>query len=414
METAVIKEIGFDVEKIRMDFPTLQLKINGQPLIYFDNGATSQKPQQVIDAISNYYIHSNANVHRALHTLAERATAGYENGRKNIASFINAGSEKEIIFTRGTTEGINLVAHSWAGKFMNDGDNLIVTEMEHHSNIVPWQLLATRKKINVNFAPVTENGELDLQALKALVTPKTKLIALTHMSNVLGTITPVKEIVQYAHSKNVKVLIDAAQSVPNIKIDVQNLGCDFLSFSSHKMLGPTGIGVLYIKEEIQRQMEPFMGGGEMIATVGKEGSTWADIPHKFEPGTPNIAGVFGLSAAVNYLRSIGMDNITTYKNRLTHYAIDNLKRVKGLTIFGNAAHRGSAISFEIKNVHPFDLAQYLDQAGIAIRSGHHCAQPLMKKLAVTGTSRASLYFYNTFQEVDIFTEKLEKAIHFFK
>jgi cysteine desulfurase/selenocysteine lyase len=413
MEIAVINEIEFDVEKIRADFPALQLKINGHPLIYFDNSATTQKPQQVIDAISNYYYYSNANVHRALHTLAERATEGYENGRKNIAGFINASSEKEIIFTRGTTEGINLVAYCWGDKFLQTDDEIIITEMEHHSNIVPWQLLASRKGIKLKFATVTNAGEIDPEGLNNLINRKTKLIAITHMSNVLGTVNPVKQICELAHSHGIKVLVDAAQSVPGMKTDVQLLDCDFLSFSSHKMVGPTGMGVLYAKQELLHEMDPFMGGGEMISTVSKEGSTWADIPHKFEPGTPNIAGVFGLSAAVDYLKNIGMDNIATYKNRITRYAMDNMERIKGLTIFGHSTNRGSAIAFKLNDIHPFDLAQYLDQSGIAIRSGHHCAQPLMKRMNVSGTSRASLYFYNTFQEVDIFVENLLKAIRFF-
>ncbi len=414
METLTIeKNSVFDVEKIRQDFPILNQQVHKNPLIYFDNGATTQKPQQVIDAISGYYSSSNANVHRGLHELAERATEGYENSRKKSASFINAPSEKNIIFTRGTTESINLVANSWGRKFLKQGDEVLLTEMEHHSNIVPWHILAEQLGIKVKFIPVNNEGCLILDSLDKLISGRTRLIAITQMSNVLGTINPIKSIVEQAHEKNIKVLVDAAQSVPNMPVDVQDLDCDFLTFSAHKMLGPTGLGILFVKEEIQQEMNPFLGGGEMIATVTKEGATWADIPHKFEAGTPNIAAAFGFSAAIDYLNMVGMDNIQNYKKRLTNYAMDNMQRVPGLKIFGQAKERGSAISFNLSNVHPFDLAQFLNQNGIAIRSGHHCAQPLMKRLNVSGTARASFYFYNTFQEVDIFIEKLEKAIHFF-
>jgi cysteine desulfurase / selenocysteine lyase len=414
MEAIVENDVVFDVEKIRSDFPALQLKVNGHPLIYSDNGATTQKPQQVIDAVSGYYSASNANVHRGLHYLAEKATAGYEDARKKAGHFINAASEKEIILTSGTTAGINLVAHGWGSKFLKKDDEIILTEMEHHSNIVPWHLLAGRNGVKVRFAEIDDDGILKTDQLNALINDKTRLIVLTQMSNVLGTINPVKEITENARKKGIKVLVDAAQSVPNMKVDVQELGCDFLTFSAHKMVGPTGIGVLYARKELLEEMDPFLGGGEMIETVSKEKTTWASVPHKFEAGTPNIAGAFGFSAAIDYLQELGMDNIYTYKKRLTSYAIDCMKRINGLKIFGKAPQRGSAISFQLKNVHPFDLAQFLDQFGVAIRAGHHCAQPLMKRLDVSATSRASLYFYNTFQEVDIFVDKLEKAITFFE
>jgi len=413
METILQKDVMFDVEKIRSDFPSLQIKVNGHPLIYFDNGATTQKPQQVIDTISRYYSSSNANVHRGLHYLAEKATVGYENARKKAAGFINASSEKEIVFTSGTTAGINLIAHGWGDKFLKDNDEIILTEMEHHSNIVPWHMLAKRTGIHLRFAEIDDNGVLKIEHLKSLISSKTRLIVFTQMSNVLGTINPVKEITELAHRQDIKVVVDGAQSVPNMKVDVQDLDCDFLTFSAHKMVGPTGIGVLYAKKEILEDMDPLMGGGEMIETVSKETATWAAIPHKFEAGTPNIAGAFGLSAAIDYLEKIGMHHIYTYKKRLTDYAIDNMKRIAGIKIFGNSKERGSAISFRLQNVHPFDLAQFLDQFGIAVRAGHHCAQPLMKRLDVSATSRASLYFYNTFQEVDIFVDKLEKAVRFF-
>ena len=414
METLTLeRNTTFDVEKIRQDFPILKKQVHKNPLIYFDNAATTQKPQQVIDAISDYYTSSNANVHRGLHELAERATEGYENARKKVSLFINAPSEKNIIFTRGTTESINLVANSWGRKFLKPGDEILLTEMEHHSNIVPWHILAEEIGIIVKFIPVNEEGCLVLDTLDDLISDKTRLIALTQMSNVLGTINPVKEVIERAHEQNIKVLVDAAQSVPNIPVDVQDLECDFLVFSAHKMLGPTGLGVLFAKEEILLEMNPFMGGGEMIATVTQEGATWADIPHKFEAGTPNIAGAFGFSAAIDYLNQLGMDNIQAHKKRLTSYAIDAMEGVPGLVIFGHAERRGSAISFNLKGVHPFDLAQFLDQNGIAIRSGHHCAQPLMDSLGVKGTARASFYIYNTFHEIDTFIAKLKKAVHFF-
>jgi cysteine desulfurase / selenocysteine lyase len=413
METLLQKEVSFDVEKIRSDFPALQLKVNGNPLIYFDNGATTQKPKQVIEAISRYYTSSNANVHRGLHFLAEKATSGYEQARTDIAGFINAASEKEVVLTSGTTAGINLVAHGWGSKFLKNGDEIILTEMEHHSNIVPWHLLAERQGIKLRFAEIDDDGILRLENLKSLFNDKTRLLVITQMSNVLGTINPIKEITEHAHQKEALVLVDAAQSVPNMKVDVRDLDCDFLAFSAHKMIGPTGIGALYAKRELLQEMDPFLGGGEMIETVSKEKITWAAIPHKFEAGTPNIAGAFGFSEAIGYLQKLGMDNIYKYKKRLTQYAIDNMRRIDGVKVYGNAPHRGSAISFRLKNVHPFDLAQFLDQYGIAIRAGHHCAQPLMKRLDVSATSRASLYFYNTFQEVDIFIDKLEKAIKFF-
>ena len=310
METVLQKDVMFDVEKIRSDFPSLEIKVNGYPLIYFDNGATTQKPHQVIDAISQYYISSNANVHRGLHYLAEKATAGYENARKKAAGFINAASEKEIVFTSGTTAGINLIAHGWGNKFLKENDEIILTEMEHHSNIVPWHMLAKRTGIVLRFAEIDDDGILNIEHLRSLINFKTRLIVFTQMSNVLGTINPVKEITELAHNQDIKVMVDGAQSVPNMKVDVQDLNCDFLTFSAHKMVGPTGLGVLYAKREILEEMDPLMGGGEMIETVSKEMATWAAVPHKFEAGTPNIAGAFGLSAAIDYLEKIGMQNIS--------------------------------------------------------------------------------------------------------
>lgn len=413
-DASVLEQTYFDVEKIRSDFPILSREINGNPLIYFDNAATTQKPYSVIKAINDYYSDSNANVHRALHVLAERATSGYENARVRVAKFINAPSSEEIVLTSGATASINLVAHSWGRKFLKPGDEIIISEMEHHSNIVPWQLLAQSTGIILRFVPVTEAGTLDSDVFERLLNKNVKLVSLTHMSNVLGTINPIEEIIAKAHIHGIKVLVDAAQSVPGIPVDVTKMDCDFMAFSSHKMIGPTGIGVLYAKKELLEEMDPFMGGGEMIETVSTEGSTWAEAPHKFEAGTPNIAGAFGLSAAVDYLEKLSMAAISTYKDRLTHYALDAMRRIKSLHIIGDAPLRGSAISFRMNNVHPFDLAPFLDQHGIAIRAGHHCAQPLMKKLNVSATSRASLYFYNTFQEIDVFIEMLDRANHFFQ
>lgn len=405
--------VDYDVEKIRADFPILHQKVRGNPLVYLDNAATTQKPKVVINALSGYYSESNANVHRALHHLAEKATIGYEGSRKAVADFIDAGSPDEIVITSGATASINLVAQSWGRKFLSAGDEILLTEMEHHSNIVPWHLLARQKGIVLKFIPFNFDGCIDIKQIEQQITPRTKLISLTHMSNVLGTINPVREIASIAHQSGIKVLVDAAQSVPNMPVSVRDIDCDFLAFSSHKMAGPTGIGVLYGKKELLEEMDPFMGGGEMIATVSTEEATWAEVPHKFEAGTPNIAAAFGLTAAINYLTEIGMENIKKYKDRLTHYAIDAMRRVEGLQIFGNSTERGSAISFRLDDVHAFDLAPFLDQHGIAIRAGHHCAQPLMKKLNISATARASLYFYNTFQEIDIFVETLKKAKSFF-
>ncbi|MCB9057088.1 MAG: cysteine desulfurase [Calditrichae bacterium] len=412
-ETSVLEKTYFDVEKIRGDFPILSQEINGKPLIYFDNAATTQKPHAVIKSISDYYRESNANVHRALHVLADRATSGYENARKKVAKFINAASSDEIVFTSGATASINLVAHSWARKFLNPGNQIILSEMEHHSNIVPWQLIADLTGIEIKYIPVRESGILDMDAFDNMLNKNVKLISITHMSNVLGTVNPVAEIIKKAHSFGIKVLIDAAQSVPGMSVDVTQMDCDFMAFSSHKMMGPTGIGVLYSKKDLLEKMDPFMGGGEMIETVSVEGSSWAEAPHKFEAGTPNIAGAFGLSAAIDYLENLNMQSITAYKDRLTHYALDGMSKIKSLQIIGEAPVRGSAISFRMDGVHPFDLAPFLDQHGIAIRAGHHCAQPLMKKLNLSATSRASLYFYNTFQEIDVFLEVLDRANHFF-
>ncbi len=404
---------SFDVAAVRKDFPVLKRIVHDKPLVYLDNAATTQKPQQVIDALKNYYEQMNANVHRAIHTLGEEATLAYENARKKVAQFINAESHRQIVFTRGTTEAINLVASAWGGKFIGPGDEIIVTEMEHHSNLVPWQILAKKVGAKLKFIPFLPDGTLDLSHLEHLYSANTKLIALTHMSNVFGTINPIKKIIRMAHDRGIPVLLDGAQSVPHLPVDVQYLDCDFLAFSGHKMLGPTGIGVLYAKSGQLENMDPYQGGGEMISTVWLEKSTWNEIPHKFEAGTPNIAGAIGLGAAVDYLNDIGMTQIALYEQELTTYALEKMREIDGMEIYGMAPERGSAISFNLGQIHPHDLAHFLDQQGIAVRAGHHCAQPIMRKLDLAATTRASFYFYNTFEEIDYLVEHLKAAREFF-
>ncbi|HMP74825.1 MAG TPA: cysteine desulfurase [Kiritimatiellia bacterium] len=401
-------------ETLRQDFPILSQRVrDGKPLVYLDNAATTQKPQVVIDALDAYYREINANVHRAIHRLAELATEAYEEARRKIAAFIGASEEREIIYTRGTTEAINLVAHAWGNRHLRQGDEIILTEMEHHSNLVPWQLLAARTGAVLKFIPVTESGELDLDAFRALLTPRTKLLAVTHMSNVLGTINPVRDMIEAAHAAGALVLVDGAQSVPHMPVDVRALDCDFLAFSGHKMCGPTGIGVLYGKAVLLEQMDPFLGGGEMISKVTLEQSTWAELPHKFEAGTPDISGAIGLGVAVDYLTSIGLDAIHAYEEDLSAYTVSALAQVPGLTVHGRAAQRGGAVSFALDGVHPHDVAHFVDRDGIAIRAGHMCAQPLMRKRGVTALSRASVYFYNTRAEIDALVRSLRGVQEFF-
>lgn len=402
-----------DPYKYRLDFPILSEKVHDNSLIYFDNAATTQKPNQVINSISAYYRNSNANVHRAIHLLGERATSGFEMARKRVATFINAESERQIIFTRGTTEAINLVANSWGLKFLEPDDEIILTEMEHHSNLIPWQLIAHKVNAKLRFIPFKEDGTLDFPIFERILSNKTKLIAVTHMSNVFGTINPIKRIIRMAHDRGVPVLLDAAQSVPHLPIDVQHLDCDFLAFSAHKMLGPTGIGVLYAKVRLLENMDPYQGGGEMISSVWLENATWNEIPHKFEAGTPNIAGAFGFKAALDYLDNIGMQNITLYEQEITTYALNKMMEIDDMVIYGSAPERGGAISFNLGNIHPHDLSHYLDQQGIAVRAGHHCAQTVMRKLNIAATTRASFYFYNTLEEIDYFVEQLKSAKAFF-
>jgi len=416
MKAAIMESIKtqvLDVQNIRSDFPILSERVHGKPLVYLDNAATTQKPRQVIEAVSDYYLHYNANVHRAIHHLGERATSAYEEARKKIAAFINAESAKQIVFTRGTTEAINLVAAGWGRKFIKAGDEIIITEMEHHSNLIPWQLLAKEVGARLKFISFNPDGTLDLKEMEQLFSPATRLVTLTHMSNVFGTINPVKRIIRMAHDRGIPVLLDAAQSVPHLPLDVQQLNCDFLAFSGHKMLAPTGIGVLYAKAAHLQNMNPYQGGGEMISTVWLENATWNEIPHKFEAGTPNISGAIALGAAVDYLQQIGMRDITLYEQELTTYALEKMQAIEGMEIYGMAPERGSAISFNLGQVHPHDLAHFLDQQGIAVRAGHHCAQPIMRKLNVPATTRASFYFYNTFEEIDYFIEQLLAAREFF-
>jgi len=403
----------FDPKIYRKDFPILDQMVHGKPLIYFDNGASTQKPEAVIKTVEDYYLNHNANVHRAIHQLGERATAIFENARKRVASFIGAPSEKQIIFTRGTTESINLVAHSWGRKFIGPGDEIILTEMEHHSNLIPWQLLANEVGAILKFIPFKEDGTLSFPAFETILSNKTKLIAVTHMSNVFGTINPIKRIIKMAHDRGVPVLLDAAQSVPHLPVDVEHLDCDFFAFSSHKMIGPTGIGVLFAKAQILENMNPYQGGGEMISSVWLENSTWAEIPHKFEAGTPNIAGAAGLATAIDYLENIGMENITMYEQELTTYALEKVSQIENMKIYGAAPERGAVISFNLGDIHPHDLSHFLDQQGIAVRAGHHCAQPIMRKLEIAAITRASLYFYNTTDEIDYFVQQLEAANQFF-
>ena len=406
-----------EVNEIRKDFPILSRTINGKPLVYFDNAATTQKPFSVINAISDYYASYNANIHRAVYQIAEEATDAYEMTRDKVCKFINAHSREEIIFTRNATEAINLVAYSWGRKAIGKGDTIILSELEHHSNIVPWQMLCKEKKAKIEYLNVDNNGNLDLSKLESYVQQNNvKLISLCHMSNALGNIIPIESMIKYAHSFGIPFFVDGAQSVPHIRTDVTDLNCEFLAFSGHKMLGPTGVGVLYAKKEILECMNPFIGGGDMIREVHKYETTYNDLPYKYEGGTPNIADVIGFSHALDYLNKIGMDNIRRHELELTKYALECLSSLKGMKLYGdhNLSRRGGIISFNLGDIHPHDLATILNDHGIAIRSGHHCAQILMEKLDVSATSRASFYIYNTEEEINIFINALGKAIKLFR
>lgn len=407
-------EAAIDIEAIRKQFPILHQEVNGKPLVYFDNAATSQKPQCVIDALTHYYNKDNSNIHRGIHTLAERATTAFEDTRKAVAKFLNANEVEEVIFTKGTTEGINLVAATFGRRFINTGDEIIVSALEHHSNIVPWQILCEEKGAILKVVPVNEKGELIFDEYVKLLSEKTKLVSVNYISNALGTINPVKEMITEAHKFGAKVLIDAAQAAPHVKLDVKDLDCDFLAFSAHKVYGPTGVGALYGKRELLEAMPPYQGGGEMIKDVSFSGTTYNDIPYKFEAGTPNIGEVIAFKAAIDFVEELGQENIARYEDELMAYANDLLKDVDGFTPVGTADKKASVISFLIEGVHPFDLGQLLDARGIAVRTGHHCAQPLMEFFNIEGTVRASFSVYNTKEEIKYFVDSLTAVIKMFK
>ena len=399
-----------DIKKIRASFPILTRKVKDKPLVYFDNAATTQKPQVVIDALTEYYKQYNANIHRGIHSLAEEATAAYEATRDTVKEFINAHHREEIIFTRGVTESINLVAYSWGKANLKAGDEIIISGMEHHSNIVPWQLIAESTGVIIKVIPVSDKGELMMEAFYKLLSDKTKLVSIVHASNALGTINPVKEIIAAAHNKGAIVLVDGAQSYVHLDIDVHDLDCDFFAISSHKVYGPTGIGVLYGKKSILESMPPFMGGGEMIKEVSFEGSTWNELPYKFEAGTPNIADTVALKAAIDFVSEIGKENIRVHEDELLQYATTQLKNIDGVKLIGEAKHKVSVASFIIDGVHPQDVGILLDNQGVAVRTGHHCTQPLMKRFGIPGTIRASFAMYNTQEEIDVMIHALNKAI----
>lgn len=405
-----------NIETIRKDFPILSRTIYGKyPLIYLDNGATTQKPLCVLDAMREEYLNVNANVHRGVHYLSQQATDLHEAARERVRGFINAGSTREIIFTRGTTESINLVASSFTEAYMHEGDEVIVSEMEHHSNIVPWQLQARSSGIKVRVIPMSDDGVLDLQAFEGLFNERTRLVSVTHVSNVLGTVNPVKDIVAIAHRHGVPCMIDGAQSAPHIRIDVRDLDCDFFAFSGHKMYGPTGIGVLYGKEEYLSAMPPYQGGGEMIGTVSFDKTTFADLPYKFEAGTPDYIATHGLAQAIDYMESIGMENIEKHERELTQYALEQMQTVPGMRIFGplDAERRDAVISFLVGDIHHLDMGTLLDRLGIAVRTGHHCAEPLMHRLGINGTVRASFALYNTKEEVDSLVNGIKRVAAMF-
>jgi cysteine desulfurase/selenocysteine lyase len=397
--SAVGKRDVYDVDRIRQDFPILRERVNGKPLIYLDNAATSQKPQAVIDAVSRFYASQNANIHRGVHRLSEQATAAYDAVRGKVARFLNAGSPSEVIFTRGTTESINLVAQSY-GRSFQPGDEILITGMEHHSNIVPWQLVAEQTGAILRAVPISDAGELDLVRFEELLGPRTRILSVVHLSNALGSINPVKRLIAAAHQHGVPVLVDGAQSAPHLGVDVQDLDCDFFAFSGHKLYGPTGVGVLYGKESLLERMPPYQGGGDMIATVTLERSTWAPLPAKFEAGTPMIAEVIGLGAAVDYLESLGQSAVAEWEQQLLSFATEQLSSLPQVRVIGTAKAKASVLSFVVVGIHPHDVGTVLDDDGIAIRAGHHCAQPLMQRLGLVGTARASFGLYNTMAEVE--------------
>ena len=401
----------YNINKVREDFPILSRQVYGKPLVYLDNAATTQKPLQVLDAMREEYLNVNANVHRGVHYLSQQATELHEAARETVRKFINARKTEEVVFTRGTTEAINLVAQTFCQSQMKEGDEVLVTDMEHHSNIVPWQLQAAQRGIGVRHLPITDDGRLCLDAVEAALTEHTRLVSVTHVSNVLGTVNPVSRIIEAAHEKGIPVLVDAAQSAPHLKIDVQQLGCDFLAFSGHKMYGPTGIGVLYGKEEWLDRLPPYQGGGEMIDRVSWEKTTFERLPFKFEAGTPDYVATHGLATAIKYLSTVGLDSVEAHEQELARYCMEQLQTIEGITIYGKPA--AGPISFNVDNIHHLDIGTLLDRLGIAVRTGHHCAQPLMTRLGIQGTVRASFALYNTKEEIDIFVAGLRRVVQMF-
>lgn len=405
--------MSYNVEDIRQDFPILQREVYGRPLVYLDNAATTQKPRSVVEAISNEYFSTNANVHRGVHFLSQKATDLHEAARERVRQFINARSTAEVLFTRGTTESLNLVASSFGEAFLKEGDEVIVSVMEHHSDIVPWQLLRERKGIVIRVIPMDDSGRLDLEAYERLFSERTRLVCVAHVSNVLGTVNPVKQMAATAHAHGAYMLVDGAQSTPHFKVDVQDLDCDFLTFSGHKIYGPTGIGVLYGRENLLEKMPPYQGGGEMIARVTFEHTTYERLPYKFEAGTPDYVGTHALAAAIDYVEALGMDEIAAHERRLTQYAMERLGAIKDMHLYGTTPDKDAVVAFNVGNIHPLDLGTLLDRLGIAIRTGHHCAQPLMQRCGVEGMARASFALYNTMDEIDKLAEGIERVSKMF-
>lgn len=405
--------MSYNVEEIRQDFPILQREVYGRPLVYLDNAATTQKPRSVVEAISNEYFSTNANVHRGVHFLSQKATDLHEAARERVRQFINARSTAEVLFTRGTTESLNLVASSFGEAFLKEGDEVIVSVMEHHSDIVPWQLLRERKGIVIRVIPMDDSGRLDLETYERLFSERTRLVCVAHVSNVLGTVNPVKQMAATAHAHGAYMLVDGAQSIPHFKVDVQDLDCDFLTFSGHKIYGPTGIGVLYGRESLLEKMPPYQGGGEMIARVTFEHTTYERLPYKFEAGTPDYVGTHALAAAIDYVEALGMDEIAAHERRLTQYAMERLGAIKDMHLYGTTPDKDAVVAFNVGNIHPLDLGTLLDRLGIAIRTGHHCAQPLMQRCGVEGMARASFALYNTMDEIDKLAEGIERVSKMF-
>lgn len=405
--------MSYNVEDIRQDFPILQREVYGRPLVYLDNAATTQKPRSVVEAISNEYFSTNANVHRGVHFLSQKATDLHEAARERVRQFINARSKAEVLFTRGTTESLNLVASSFGEAFLKEGDEVIVSVMEHHSDIVPWQLLRERKGIVIRVIPMDDSGRLDLEAYERMFSERTRLVCVAHVSNVLGTVNPVKQMAATAHAHGAYMLVDGAQSIPHFKVDVQDLDCDFLTFSGHKIYGPTGIGVLYGRESLLEKMPPYQGGGEMIARVTFEHTTYERLPYKFEAGTPDYVGTHALAAAIDYVEALGMDEIASHERRLTQYAMERLGAIKDMHLYGTTPDKDAVVAFNVGNIHPLDLGTLLDRLGIAIRTGHHCAQPLMQRCGVEGMARASFALYNTMDEIDRLAEGIERVSKMF-